>query len=138
MSISSLPHKFIGVAVIWNEQGKILIDKRRQHGLHGGFWEFPGGKIEGGETIEDCIKREIMEELGMLVEVGDRLIAIEHDYSKFTITLNVHHCRHVSGEPQTIECDEIRWVTLDEIDQFTFPEANEQIIAALLENRFQD
>ncbi len=121
MSLYPLPHKVIGVAVIWNEQGLILIDKRRQHGLH----------IEAGETIEDCIKREIMEELGIVIEVGDWLIAIEHDYSKFTVTLNVHHCRHVSGEPQTIECDEIRWVTLDEIDQFTFPEANIQIIAAL-------
>ncbi len=131
MSLFSLPHKVIGVAVIWNESGQILIDKRRQHGLHGGFWEFPGGKIEGGETIEDCIKREIMEELGIVIEVGDRLIAIEHDYTKFTITLNVHHCRHLSGEPQTIECDEIRWVTLDELDQFTFPQANAQIIAAL-------
>lgn len=135
MPLSSFPHKVIGVAVIWNEAGQILIDKRREQGLHGGFWEFPGGKIEPGETIEACIKREIMEELGIVIEVGESLMTIEHDYTKFTITLNVHHCRHVSGEPQTIECDEIRWVTLDEIDQFTFPKANEQIIAALLENR---
>jgi mutator protein MutT len=131
MSVSPLAHKVIGVAAIWNERQQILIDKRRQHGLHGGLWEFPGGKIEPGETIEACIKREIMEELGIVVEVGDRLITIDHDYSKFTVRLYVHHCRYVSGEPQTIECDEIRWVTLDEIDQFTFPQANAQIIAAL-------
>jgi len=134
MSLSALPHKVIGVAVIWNEAGKILIDKRRKQGLHGGFWEFPGGKIEPGETIEACIKREIMEELGIVIEVGESLMTIEHDYTKFTITLNVHHSHYVSGEPQTIECDEIRWVTLDEIDQFTFPKANEQIIATLRKN----
>ena len=58
-----------------------------------------------------------------MVEVGDRLITIDHDYTNFTVRLYVHHCRHVSGEPQTIECDEIRWVTLDEIDQFTFPQS---------------
>ena len=131
MSLSPVPHKIIGVAAIWNDRQQILIDKRREHGLHGGFWEFPGGKIEPGETIEACIQREIMEELGIVVEVGDRLITIDHDYTKFTVRLYVHHCRHVSGEPQTIECDEIRWVTLDEIDQFNFPKANEQIIAAL-------
>ncbi len=134
MSISALPHKVIGVAVIWNQQGQILIDKRRKQGLHGGFWEFPGGKIEPGETIEACIKREIMEELGIVIEVGESLMTIEHDYTKFTVTLCVHNCRYVSGEPQTLECDEIRWVTLDELDQFTFPKANEQIIATLRKN----
>ncbi len=134
MSLSSLPHKVIGVAVIWNEQGKILIDKRRPQGLHGGFWEFPGGKIEPGETMEACIEREIMEELGIVIAVGASLMTIEHDYTNFTVTLCVHNCRYLSGEPQTLECDEIRWVTLEEIDQFTFPKANEQIIAVLRKN----
>lgn len=131
---SPLPHKTIGVAVIWNEQGHILIDRRRPEGLLGGLWEFPGGKIEPGETIEECIKREIQEELDIEIEVGDRLITINHAYSHFSITLNVHHCRHLSGIPQPVECDEIRWVTLEEIDQFPFPKANTQIIAALRQN----
>ncbi|OCR02157.1 DNA mismatch repair protein MutT [Oscillatoriales cyanobacterium USR001] len=133
-NLTALPHKFIGVAVIWNQEQKILIDKRRQGGLLGGLWEFPGGKLEPGETIEDCIKREIFEELGIGIKVGDRLITIEHTYSDFHVTLNVYHCQHISGIPQPIECDEIRWVTLDEIDQFPFPQANEQIIAALRRN----
>ena len=131
---SPLPHKNIGVAVIWNEQGQILIDRRRPNGLLGGLWEFPGGKIELGETVEECIKREIQEELAIEVEVGDRLITIDHAYSHFRVTLNVHHCRHLIGVPQPLECDEIRWVTLDEIDQFPFPKANAQIIAALRQN----
>ncbi|GAB4374064.1 MAG: A/G-specific adenine glycosylase [Elainellaceae cyanobacterium] len=126
-----IPHKQIGVAVIWNQQGQILIDRRRQQGLLGGMWEFPGGKIEPGETVEACIQREIQEELGIEVAVGDRLITVEHTYSHFHVTLNVHHCRHVSGEPQPIECDEVRWVTLAELDQFPFPKANVQIIEAL-------
>lgn len=132
-SRAPLPHKKIGVAVIWDDQGKILIDRRRQEGLLGGLWEFPGGKIEPEETVEACIKREIQEELGIEVEVGDRLITIDHTYTHFHVTLNVHHCRHLSGEPQPIECDEIRWVTLAEIDQFPFPKANVQIIQALHE-----
>ncbi|WP_421656205.1 A/G-specific adenine glycosylase [Leptothermofonsia sp. ETS-13] len=126
-----IPRKMIGVAVIWNSQGQILIDRRRQSGLLGGLWEFPGGKLEPGETVEDCIQREIREELGIEIQVGDRLITVEHTYSHFHVTLNVHHCRHISGEPQPIECDEVRWVTLVELEQYPFPKANVQIIEAL-------
>lgn len=130
-SRAPLPHKQIGVAVIWNEQGQILIDRRRQDGLLGGLWEFPGGKIEPGETIAACIKREIQEELGIDIEVGDRLITIDHAYSHFRVTLNVHHCRHLNGDPQPIECDEVRWVAVDDLEQYPFPKANVQIIEAL-------
>jgi 8-oxo-dGTP diphosphatase len=131
--ISPPPHKIIGVAVISNEQGKILIDRRRLEGLMGGLWEFPGGKIEKGETVEECIKREINEELGILIEVGKHLITIDHTYTHLRVTLTVHHCRHLQGVPQPLECDEIRWVNLDELDRFAFPQANIQIIAALRE-----
>ena len=128
---SPLPHKQIGVAVIWNDQGQILIDRRRPQGLLGGLWEFPGGKIELGETVEDCIQREIQEELGIEIAVGSHLITIDHAYTHFRVTLTVHHCRHLSGIPQPLECDEIRWVNLEELDQYPFPKANVQIINAL-------
>lgn len=128
---SPLPHKQIGVAVIWNERGQILIDRRRPEGLMGGMWEFPGGKIEANETVQDCIKREIREELAIEIEVEEHLITIDHAYTHFQVTLNVYHCRYLSGEPQPLVCDEIRWVTLEEINQFPFPEANTEIIRAL-------
>ncbi len=126
-----LPHKQIGVAVIWNDQREILIDRRKQEGLLGGLWEFPGGKIEPDETIEACIAREILEELGIEIAVGDRLCTVTHAYSHFKVTLNVHHCTHLAGDPQPIECDEVRWVTLDTIEEFPFPKANIHIINAL-------
>ena len=128
---SPLPHKQIGVAVIWNERGQILIDRRRPEGLMGGMWEFPGGKIEANETVQDCIKREIREELAIEIKVEEHLITIDHAYTHFQVTLNVYHCRYLSGEPQPLVCDEIRWVTLEEINQFPFPEANTEIIRAL-------
>ncbi len=130
-----IPRKIIGVAVIWNDAGQILIDRRKPDGLLGGMWEFPGGKVEPGETIPDCIKREIQEELGIAIEVGDRLIVVDHTYSHFHVTLNVHHCKHLSGEPQAIECDEIRWVELADLDNYPFPKANLQIIEALKKDR---
>ncbi len=128
-----VPHKRIGVAVITDNQGNILIDRRKQEGLLGGLWEFPGGKIEPDETVEECVKREIKEELDIEIEVGDRLITIEHAYTHFKVTLNVFNCKHLSGDPQPLESDEVKWVTLDEIDQYPFPKANSQIIEAIKE-----
>ena len=130
---SPIPHKQIGVAVIWNDERQILIDRRRPEGLLGGLWEFPGGKIEPGETVEACVRREIQEELGIEVTVGDRLITVEHAYTHFRVTLYVHHCQYVSGEPRPIECDEIRWVSVDELDEYPFPKANTRIIEAIRE-----
>ncbi len=132
-SIAVPPHKIIGVAVIWNDREQILIDRRLQKGVMGGLWEFPGGKIEPSETLEECIKREIYEELGIDIEVGEHLITVEHVYTHLHVTLTVHHCRHITGVPQPLECDEVLWVDLDELEQFSFPEANIQIIAALRE-----
>ncbi len=135
---SSPPHKIIGVAVIWNDQEQILIDRRRPEGVMGGLWEFPGGKVEPGETIKECIQREIYEELGIVIEVGEHLITIDHTYTDLRVTLTVHHCRHVTGVPQLLECDEIRWVDLEELEQFAFPKANFQIIAALKQSKEVD
>nr|WP_322743574.1 A/G-specific adenine glycosylase [Romeria gracilis] len=126
-----LPHKKVGVAVIYNAAGQILIDRRRAEGLLGGLWEFPGGKIEPGELVQDCIRREIREELGIEIEVRDRLITIDHTYTHFKVTLNVFNCNHLSGVPQPLESEEVKWVTLAEIDQYPFPKANSQIITAL-------
>ncbi|MDY6940573.1 MAG: A/G-specific adenine glycosylase [Cyanobacteriota bacterium] len=135
---SPIPHKQIGVAVIWNDKRQILIDRRRPEGLLGGLWEFPGGKIEPGETVEACVRREIKEELGIEVKVGDRLITVEHAYTHFRVTLHVHHCEYVSGEPRPIESDEVRWVAVDELDEYPFPKANTRIIEAIREQLTQD
>ncbi len=126
-----LPHKRIGVAVIWNQAGQILIDRRKIGGTMGGLWEFPGGKIEPGETVEACIVREIQEELAIEITVGTQLISIEHTYPTFHLTLTVHHCQHISGVPQPIESEEIRWVNVDDLDNYQFPAANIAIINAL-------
>ena len=126
-----LPHKQIGVAVIRNQKGYILIDRRKPQGEMGNLWEFPGGKIEANETVEECIQREIREELAIEIAVGDRLMTINHTYNTFKVTLFVHNCQYLSGEPQPIECEEIRWVSLTELDRYQFPQANTQIIDLL-------
>ncbi|MCH9056645.1 A/G-specific adenine glycosylase [Synechococcus sp. PCC 6716] len=133
MTSAPLPHKQIGVAVIWNNAGQILIDRRPPTGLLGGLWEFPGGKIEPRETVQECIRREIREELGIEVRVGEHLIDIDHAYSHFKVTLQVYYCHYESGTPQPLGCDAIRWVVPADLDQFPFPKANTLIIAAIRE-----
>jgi 8-oxo-dGTP diphosphatase len=130
----ALPHKRIGVAVIWNPSGQILIDRRKIGGAMGGLWEFPGGKIEPGETVAECIVREIQEELAIEITVGEHLITINHTYPAFQITLIVHHCQHISGTPQPIESDEIRWVDVCDLATYNFPAANIAIINAIQED----
>lgn len=133
MAEISLPlsHKQIGVAVINNHQGQVLIDRRKASGEMGGLWEFPGGKIEPGETIEECIQREVKEELDIEIIVGDRLTTITHTYETFMVTLYVHDCQHLNGQPQAIECTEVRWVEPSQMHQYQFPQANTQIINLL-------
>ncbi len=125
-------HKLVGVGIIWDDD-RLLIDRRRPTGLLGGFWEFPGGKVEPGESIQECIAREIQEELALQVRVDAELITINHTYSEFDVTLVVHHCRYLGGEPRPLSCDEIRWVQVAELSNYQFPEANMKIIEALLD-----
>jgi mutator protein MutT len=133
LKMSDLPHKHIGVAIIVNQDKQILIDKRLPTGLMANLWEFPGGKIEEGETVIDCIEREIKEELGIDIKVNEHLIDINHTYSQFFLTLSVYFAQIIAGIPQSLECAEIRWVKANELPQFEFPEANQIIIQRLTE-----
>jgi 8-oxo-dGTP diphosphatase len=133
--LATKKYRCIGVGVIWDrDRQRILIDRRLPEGELAGYWEFPGGKLEGHETAAECIKRELQEELAIEVEVGDHLITVDFEYETLRVSLIVHHCTHVSGEPQAIACSEICWVTVDELDSYQLPAANYQIVQALKEN----
>jgi mutator protein MutT len=132
--VKAVTHKLVGVAIIW-DGSKLLIDRRLPTGSLGGLWEFPGGKLEPGESMVSCIAREVQEELALAVEVGDRLITIEHDYQDFTVELVAHHCRYLGGEPQLLSCDEVRWVTVAELANYPLPPANGAIVAALQQQK---
>lgn len=134
--MTKLPEKKIGIAIIKNKEGKILIDKRLPTGLMANLWEFPGGKIEEGESVEQCITREIKEELDIDIKVEKHLITINHTYSQFKVILIVHLCKIVGGEAKAIECQEVKWVEISDLNTFTFPEANQQIIRQLTNSGF--
>ena len=126
-----LPFQVIGVGVVCNAAGQVLIDQRLDEGLLGGLWEFPGGKQEPGEAIELTIARELREELAIEVTVGEQLIALDHAYSHKKLRFVVHLCQWRSGEPQPLASQQVRWVEPSALGSYPFPAANARIIAAL-------
>ncbi|MFZ9271049.1 MAG: 8-oxo-dGTP diphosphatase MutT [Prochlorococcaceae cyanobacterium] len=126
-----LPFQVIGVGVVCNDAGEVLIDQRLDEGLLGGLWEFPGGKQEPGEAIEHTIARELREELAIEVTVGEPLIELEHAYSHKKLRFVVHLCQWRSGEPQPLASQQVRWVEPSALASYPFPAANARIIAAL-------
>jgi A/G-specific adenine glycosylase len=125
-----LPHFDVAAAVI-HHNGRVLIAQRPPDGMLGGLWEFPGGKQEAGETLPECLQREIREELGLEIAVDEPIVTIKHGSTHFKITLHAFACRLVTGQPQALGVADWRWVTLDELDAFPFPRTDQKIIAAL-------
>ena len=107
-------------AALLEKDGRILIAKRRKGGLFAGLWEFPGGKLEPGETPEVCLQREILEELGIEVRVDGRFASCRYAGSGCEVELMAYRVIHVAGEFQPREHEEIRWVCLSDLDSFDF------------------
>ena len=130
----AVPFQVIGVGVVLNDAGEVLIDQRLNEGLLGGLWEFPGGKQEPDEAIEDTISRELREELLIEVSVAEELITVEHAYSHKKLRFVVHLCQWQTGEPQPLASQQVRWVRPESLTDYPFPAANAKIIAALLKH----
>ena len=128
----NIPHKVVGAAVIVNRRNQILIAQRRpEKGMLAGLWEFPGGKIIPPETMEQCIARELYEEMRLRLEVGKRLCIVEHAYTHFTISLHAHFARILSGRPLHLECADHAWVNIEDMKRYPFSKADLMIIDAL-------
>ena len=112
-------------------QGRVLVAKRPEGVHQGGLWEFPGGKLEAGETVSEALKRELWEEIGISVHTSTPLITLEHAYPDRTVRLHVREVREYSGEPQGLEGQPVLWVTPDELDHYAFPAANYPIKTAV-------
>ncbi len=127
------PHHTIGVGVIRRDNGTYLIAKRPLDGMLGGLWEFPGGKQEPGESIRECVVRELREELGTEVEPTQKLAEIDHAYSHFTITLHAYLCVIKHGTPQKKHHDKLLWLTPSEMASYSFPKANKVLLGLIRE-----
>ena len=110
--------------------GKLLLSRRRAQDHLGGLWEFPGGKRESGETFEQCLRRELQEELGVHVAVGALLESITHDYPGKRVLLRFFRCRLAAGEPEPrpLGCAAVAWVSLAELSGYDFPAADARLL----------
>ncbi len=130
----ALPYFDVTCGLIWKDDGRLLIAQRPPNGMLGGLWEFPGGKQEPGESLPECLRREIMEELGITIEVGEKLTAVQHTYTHLRITLHAFHCRPlpgVPGVPQAIGVAAWVWARPDELANYAFPVTDLKVIRAL-------
>ncbi len=121
----------IPIAVIVRD-GMVLISKRRVGDSFGGFWEFPGGKLEVGETLEQGLIREIQEELGISISVSGKRMMVEHPYPNRTIRLHCFNCRVIQGEPRAIECADWKWIYPGELGGYSFPPASLSLVESLM------
>jgi 8-oxo-dGTP diphosphatase len=129
--------KFIEVsAALIFHGGKLLITQRHAKSHLGGLWEFPGGKREAGETFEQCLVREIREELGVEISVGELFEEISHDYPEKSVRLKFFLCELITGEPQPLDCAAVKWIQKSELTDFEFPAADAQLLVKLKSRRF--
>ncbi len=132
---SPIPHYDVAAGIIMGDDGRILIAQRPNEGLLGGLWEFAGGKREDGETMPQTLIRELQEELGITVEVGELFIKVKHAFTHFKITLHAYTCKLITGTPQLLGVQNVAWVTLDELQNYAFGKADRAIVEALLEQK---
>ncbi len=130
-----VPHFTIVVGIIKNQNGKILITKRKANQLLGGLWEFPGGKVKENETLESALEREIKEEVNLNVTLNGFLCKVNHAYSHFKITMHAFQC--YTDNIKNIKCnsaDNYKWIEKNQLNEFAFPKANRVIIENLIKS----
>jgi 8-oxo-dGTP diphosphatase len=128
---SSVPNAIDVSAGLVFRNGLLLITQRRPGDHLGGLWEFPGGKRHAGESDEDCLRRELTEELGVEVEVGELLATVEHQYPEKAVRLKFFRCRWLRNEPAAIDCHAFAWVNGEQLSSYQFPAADAQLMQKL-------
>jgi len=128
--MKDIKYLHVAVGVIKDNSGNILISLRHDKAHQGGLWEFPGGKVEVGESVKKALKRELQEELDIKVKELSPLIQIKHQYTDLNVLLDVWTVTDFSGQAKGCEGQEIKWVKHHELSDYDFPEANIPIITA--------
>jgi len=113
---------------------RLLITQRHPEAHLGGLWEFPGGKREPHETFEECLARELREELGIEARVGELVESITHAYPERTVHLRFYRCRWERHEPQLLGCSALEWVQAADLERYEFPAADARLLQELHQN----
>lgn len=117
-------------ALIW-QGDRFMICRRPPHKKRGLLWEFVGGKVESGETEQQALVRECIEELGVTVKVGELFIEVDHQYPDIHILLSIYHAEIAEGMPVLKEHVDLKWIPISEIDRYTFCPADGPVLDAL-------
>lgn len=126
--------KIVVTAAVIEDHGRYFVT-RRQQGVHlGGYWEFPGGKCEPGESLEACLRRELKEELGADVTIGQEIFTVTHEYPDRAVELHFLACTFLNS-PVPLLGQEMRWVPREELRALAFPPADDELIARLADER---
>ena len=128
-----LPHHIVTAAIVYKDE-RYLLAQRPQNGLLGGLWEFPGGKQETQESLEEALQREIKEELDCEIQVLDHFGVYQHAYTHFRVTLHAYFCNIIKGEPKAIEASQLTWCSLDELTNYPMGKIDRQIAIQLQKN----
>ncbi|MBD3265713.1 A/G-specific adenine glycosylase [bacterium] len=118
-----IPHHEVVAAAI-KKNGRYLLGKRPSSHMLGGLWEFPGGKVEEGETHKQALKRELKEEVGIKIRVHNHLVSVNHAYSHYSVTLHLYLCEHLDGKPQPLYHAALKWIPKSQLKKYPFPAAN--------------
>ncbi len=121
----------VAAGIVWNGS-EVLITRRHERDHQGGRWEFPGGKRHAGETMEGCLRREFLEELGIEVDVGPLWRSLSHLYPDRTVSLYFHFCRHASGVPRPLDVAELRWIAPADLADLEFVEGDGPVLPDLI------
>ena len=121
----------VAVGVVLDEAGRVLITRRAHDSHQGGLWEFPGGKVERGESLPAALARELREELGIEIGRCNRLLEVRHDYGDKQVLLDVHVVWDFAGDAAGLENQPLLWVAPAELANYAFPAANLPIIEAI-------
>ena len=119
------------VAAIIRKDAQILITQRRNHVHLANLWEFPGGKVEAGESLQGALEREIREELGIKIRVNDEFFTVDHDYPTKSVRLHFFNCTVLEGEAEPVDVADLRWVSAKDFGNYSFPPADAELIAKL-------
>ena len=126
----------VAVGLIFHpSENQILIAKRHDDAHQGGLWEFPGGKVEAGETVDAALSRELKEELGIDVLTSKAALQISHQYNDKNVLLDVWTVEKFDGQAIGAEGQPVKWLALDQLQEYQFPEANKAIVQLLIDNR---
>ena len=119
-------------AAIIRRGREILITRRPANTHLAGLWEFPGGKVEPGESLYTALQREILEEIGVKIRIESEFLTVDYDYSTVSVRLHFFNCTLAKGDPVAIGVADLQWITLDEITKYPFPPADAELIAKLI------